>query len=79
MSLNFTDILAVAKEWLFHGLPWQPLFHDVKISDFVTGRSGVSYIIELSRMLNKNLLPQANNAQIFHFSRWGTLTPPYKI
>ena len=27
IKLNFTDILAVAKEWLFHGLPWQPLFH----------------------------------------------------
>ena len=27
IKLNFTDILAVDKEWLFHGLPWQPLFH----------------------------------------------------
>ena len=27
IKLNFTDILAVAKEWLFHGFPLQPLCH----------------------------------------------------
>ena len=42
-------------------------FTDVKVSDFAAGRPGVSYIIELSHMLHKNLLFQANNAQNFHF------------
>ena len=66
IKLNFTDNFAVAKEWLFHGLPWQPLFQWCKISDFAAGRHDVSYIIELSHVLHKNLLFQANNAQIFH-------------
>ena len=42
-------------------------FTGVKISDFAAGRPDVSYIIELSHMLHKYLLFQANNAQIFHF------------
>ena len=35
IKLNFTDILAVAREWLFHGLPCNHYFTDVKISDFL--------------------------------------------
>ena len=40
---------------------------DVKISDFAAGMPDVSYIIELSHMLHKHLLFQANNSHIFHF------------
>ena len=39
----------------------------VKKKDFAAGRPDVSYIIELSHMLHKNVLFHANNAQIFHF------------
>ena len=42
-------------------------FTDVKISEIAAGRSDLSYIIELSHMLHKNLLFQTNNAPIFHF------------
>ena len=48
----------------FHGNHY---FTDVKMSDIAAGRFDVSYIIELSHMLHKNLLFQANNAHIFHF------------
>ena len=41
-------------------------FTDVKISDFAEGKPDVSYIIELNRMLQYNLLFQANNAHIFY-------------
>ena len=42
-------------------------FTDVKISDFAAGMLDVSYIIELSHMLYKHVLFQANDAQIFCF------------
>ena len=67
IKLNFTDILAVAKEWLFHEIPWQPLFHWRKNRCFAPGRPDVSYIIELNHMLHKNLLFQASNANCSHF------------
>ena len=67
IKLNFTDILAVAKEWLFHDYHGNNYFTHVKISEFAAGRPDVSYIIELSHMLHKHLLFQANNAQTFHF------------
>ena len=41
-------------------------FTDVKISDFASGMPDVSYDTELSHMLHKHLLFQANNAHIFH-------------
>ena len=50
--MNFTDILAVAKEWLFYRLPWQPVFHRSNNKCFATGRPYVSYIIELNHMLH---------------------------
>ena len=50
--MNFTDILAVAKEWLFYRLPWQLVFHRRNNKCFATGRPYVSYIIELNHMLH---------------------------
>ena len=53
IRLNFTDILAIiAKEGLFYRLPLQPVFHRRNNKCFATGRTYVSYIIDLNHMLH---------------------------
>ena len=60
--LIFWQLLGSGCSMDFHGNHY---FTDVKIN-IPTGRSDVSYSIELNHMLHKNLLFQANNAYIFH-------------